>query len=125
AFFRFWLPFGKAKSLCSTILPIRCRMYRGVEIGFSLVTVHCSLCVLTKDRTPNQKHLTLAPRFNANPIIVRVRPHKRSDAEPEASHAGSEVQREPDHSEGASSQKIGRRTRSISRWLRGSTRTRS
>jgi hypothetical protein len=30
------------------------------------------LCVLTKDRTPNQKHLTLAPRFNANPIILRV-----------------------------------------------------
>ena len=30
-----------------------------------------------------------------------MRPHKRSDAEPEASHAGSEVQREPDHSEGS------------------------
>ena len=46
--------------------------------------------------------------FNANPNEVRVRPHKRSDAEPEATHAGSKVQREPDHSEGASSQKIGR-----------------
>ena len=33
--------------------------------------------------------------------LSTVRPHKRSDAEPEASHAGSEVQREPDHSEGS------------------------
>jgi|GEM_PF-5825659 hypothetical protein len=38
-------------------------------------------CVLTKDRTPNLKRPTWVGRFNANPIIVRVRPHKRSDAE--------------------------------------------
>jgi hypothetical protein len=30
-------------------------------------------CVLTKDRTPNLKHPTWVGRFNANPIIVRVR----------------------------------------------------
>jgi hypothetical protein len=42
------------------------------ESRVTTLPAHCSLCVLTKDRTPNQRHLTLAPRFNANPIIVRV-----------------------------------------------------
>ncbi len=48
------------------------------------------------------------PCLELRSSLSTVRPHRRSDAEPEASHAGSEVQREPDHSEGADSQKIGR-----------------
>ena len=47
------------------------------------------------------QHRASVQCVSANPNEARVRPHKRSDAELEASDMGWKVQREPDHSEGS------------------------
>jgi len=71
------------------------------------------------------QHLTLARMFNANPNEVRVRPHKRSAANLKRLTLFLDVTREPERSEGAASQKIGRELEAFNALPRCYPRTRT
>ncbi len=76
-----------------------------IRVWNFVLPLHCASSQKIGRRTEHSRKIVpgleaWASRYDAKPGPER--------SEGPASHAGSEVQREPDHSEGAASQKIGR-----------------